>query len=271
MKYYYLLATLPDLSLDIETSNIDFSEIVNTIKRNLSEEDRKTFKYLIYPNDNRNLLNAIFKAHHGLIPLSYQKPSVFDEATIEDYVQERFSFPDYITDFLTTFQERFPEMGMDEIENHLMEGFFQEVAQLQDPFIGDYYSFERTLRSIVSAFNRSLYNFLDTGSGLEDPEVTDRLANEGSGMAILAQAYPFIASLREAIHSKDPLVIEQAIDRIKWEFIGNYSREFFSSRHVYGYTFKLFILQRRAAIDRADAEEQFTRLNDQIGALKQLT
>lgn len=270
MKYYYLLATLPDLSLDIETSNIDFIEIVNTIKRNLGEEDRKTFKYLIYPNDNRNLLNAIFKTHHGLIPLSFQQPSEFDQSTIEDYVQERFSFPDYVTHFLTTFQERFPEMGMDEIEDHLMEGFFQEVAQLQDPFIGDYYSFERTLRSIVSAFSRSLYTFLDTSSGLEDPEVIDKLANEGSGMAILGQAYPFIASLREAVHSKDPLVTEQAIDRIKWEFIDNYGKEFFGSRHVYSYTLKLFILQRRAVIDQADPKEQFTRLNDQIGALKQL-
>ena len=271
MKYYYLIATLPDLSLEAETTNFNFGEVIDTIQRNLGEEDQQTFKYLIHPHDNGNLLNAIFKKHHGLVPLPFQQPSIFDQATIEDYVQERYNFPDYMSDFLVTYQERFSEMGIDEIEYNLLKGFYQEVSRVPDTFVVDYYQFEKTLRSMVAAFNRTMYPFVGTWPSLEDAEVTDKLANEGSGMSILAQAYPFITPLREAIHSKSPRAIEETIDEVKWGFIDNYGKGFFSNQHVYSYVLKLFILQRRASLAGADRDQHFERLIDQVGGFKQLT
>ena len=270
MKYYYLIATLPDLSLEIETANINFDEIVETIERNLTNEDKQIFKYLIYPHDNRNLLNAIFKKHHGIVPLPFQRPAVFSPVIIEDYVQERYNFPDYMADFLMTFQERFSEMEMVETETHLVESFIREVSQVPEAFIKDYYFFEKHLKSMVAAFNRSLYNFHGSVSVLEETEISEKLANEGSGMSVLSQAYPFIVSLREAIHSKKPWLIEQTVDQIKWEFIDHYNKEFFSNRHVYGYVLKLFILQRRDLLEQADTKTHFERLNKQVGAFREL-
>ena len=269
MKYYYLIATLPDLSLEIETSNINFDEIIQTIQRNLSNEDKRSFEYLIYPHDNQNLLHAIFKKHHDLIPLPFQRPAVFSPVVMEDYVQERYNFPDYMADFLVTFQERFSEMSMGEIESHLLQAFYQELSRVSDAFVKDYYLFEKTLKSVVAAFNRSVYTFYGSASVLEDSEITDKLANEGSGMSMLVNAYPFIVQLREAIHSKEPLIIEQCIDKIKWEFIDNYNKEFFSNTHVYGYVLKLFILQRRALLQQADANEHFERVSNQVGAFRE--
>ena len=271
MSYYYLIATLPDLSLEIETANISFDEVIETIERNLSNEDKQIFKYLIYPNDNRNLLNAIFKKHHGIVPLAFQRPAVFSPVIIEDYVQERYNFPDYMADFLMAFQERFSELDMNELESHLTGGFYYEVSQVQDEFVKDYYFFEKSLRSMVSAFNRAMYNFHGSVSAMEDAEISEKLANEGSGISVLAQAYPFITSLRDAIHSKNPMIIEQAIEKIKWEFIENHKKEFFSRQHVYAYVLKLFILQRQALLEQADTKMQFERLNNQIGAFRELT
>ena len=270
MKYYYLIATLPDLSMQMETANINFDEIIETIERNLGNEDQQAFKYLIYPNDNRNLLNAIFKKHHGFTPLSFQRPAIFSPAMVEDYVQERYNFPEYMSDFLIAFQERFSEMPMDEIERHLMDGFYREVTEKADAFIADFYSFEKVLNSMVAAFNRSNYNFYQSGGVLEDQEITDKLINEGSGLSVLANAYPFITNLRDAIHSKDPVSIEQTLDEIRWEYIDTYRRDFFSSQHVFGYSLKLFMLQRQAAVGQADAKEHFERLSEQVGAFREL-
>ena len=270
MKYYYLIATLPDLSLQMETATINFDEIIETIDRNLSNKDQQAFKYLVYSNDNRNLLNAIFKKHHGFTPLPFQRPATFGPAMIQDYVQERYNFPEYMSDFLITFQERFSEMPMDEIEIRLMEGFYQEVAEKADAFIADFYLFEKVLNSMVAAFNRSNYNFYESRGVLEDQEITDKLTNEGSGLSALANAYPFITNLRDAIHSKDPLSIEETLDKIRWEYIDSYRKDFFSSQHVFGYSFQLFMLQRQAAVGQADAKEHFERLSEQVGAFREL-
>ena len=264
MKYYYLIATLPDLSLEETRVKTDFDEALETISRNLEKEDELLLRYLIYPNDHRNLLNAIFHNHHHLPLAPFAKPAIFEEDIIEDYQHQQYTFPDYIADFLGTFQERFAEMSMREIENQLLHRFYSVVLSIEDDFISSYFTFERTLRSMISGFNRGLYPFKNPLEMVEDESISGRLAQEGVGVSLLAKAYPFIESLQQVLIAKDPTNIEKTVDGIRWDFIESFNWDFFGRQQVYGYVLKLLMVKRWAWLETQQDEQHFDRLCTQV-------
>lgn len=239
-------------------------EVMETIRRNLEKEDEVLLRYLLYPNDHRNLLGAIFQRYHHLPPPTFASPAIFEEAIIEDYQRQQYTFPDYIADFLGTFQERFAEMNMREIENQLLTRFYDAISEVNDDFMRSYFAFERIVRSMITGFNRGLYKFNSPLEMVEDESISGRLVQEGVGISILAKAYPFIESLRDSLVSKNPFAIEKAVDEVKWDFIENFNWDFFGRQQVYGYVLKLLMVKRWAWLEERQSEEHFERLCHQI-------
>ncbi len=264
MNYYYLIATLPHLSLDETRRKIDFAETLETIKRNLERDDELLFRYLLYPNDNRNLLNAIFHHHHGVPLTGFLEPAIFDQSTIEEYLHEQYAFPEYMADFLRLYQDRFSELKLREIENELNRGFYHEVAQLDDEFIRNYFAFNRTLRSMVSGFNRGLYKYSAEVEPIEEEGISSQLSQEGAGVSILSKTYPFVEFLRDSLISKDPNRIEQTITDIRWDFVESYGVEFFGRQQVFGYVLKLLMVKRQTWLKDQNGKQHLERLINQI-------
>ncbi len=263
MKYYYLIATLPDLTLEETKGKIDFGETIETIRRNLEKEDEKLFQFLLFPNDHRNLLNLIFSQYHQLALPPFESPSIFDKEMLEEYAHRPYEFPAHISDFLVTLQERFTSMSMAEMENQLLERFYQHIAELEDEFIRDYFAFERALKSIIVGLNRGLYTFMEGAEAIEIDRISERLAQEGAGATLLARTYPFIEKLGQVITSKDPSQIEKTVDEIKWDYIDGASNDFFGRQQVFGYVLKLLMVKRWTAL-REQEDGHLERLCQQI-------
>ncbi len=77
MKYYYLIASLPELSLTDPLPVVDVDKTLQIIQRNLDENDLRLSNYLIYPNDNQNLTNIIFEKNHNCSLPEFRTPSIF--------------------------------------------------------------------------------------------------------------------------------------------------------------------------------------------------
>ena len=59
MRYYYLIATLPEISPGNIPKDLDIGEVTELIRDNLEQEDRSQLNYLLYMNDNVNLINLL--------------------------------------------------------------------------------------------------------------------------------------------------------------------------------------------------------------------
>ena len=55
-SYYYLISGLPEVKLSDAKAKYDINEITQSILSSLSAKDAKLFGYLIYQNDNKNLV-----------------------------------------------------------------------------------------------------------------------------------------------------------------------------------------------------------------------
>lgn len=274
MSYYYLISGLPDLLLEEAIANpgkrkIDVDGVVNTIRDNLDSEDERSFRYLIYPNDNRNLLSILFAKHSDLPKSTFLTPAMLAEQDLLDYHKHKGSFPSYMSEFLDAYEDQFLSISPREVENTLLGFFYEEVGQ-KGPFIAEYYQFERNLKGLFSAYNHSYFDFLAA-------PVNDEVAllhQVGKGKSIpsdLLRDYPYIEGISEVISTHQPAAIEILMDRIKWDYLDEV-KSFFSGEQVFAYTLRLLMVNRwqtmNAEIGAARFDELQKNIKNKVRSLK---
>ena len=250
MNYYYLISSLPELSPQMDTSKLDFTELFDSINRNLSKQDIHLFKYLIYPNDLYNLLNVLSEKHQNMSAVDFKTPSVFEAEEVESYKKNKANFSDFINDFLSQNEDRLSVMSRREMEDAMQERFYEEVFELNNAFLTRYYKFNRTLKSIIAAYNFNTYDFLSTPKIQDVDRLILQLGPGKSPSASLLKDYEFLEKLIAVLSEDQPEQSERLIDQVIWDFLDDSSAEPFSSEYVFAYTIKLQLLKRWQKIEQ---------------------
>ncbi len=265
MSYYYLISGLPDLSLDYAIDNqgkhqIDTEELVDTIFRNLEPNDARSFRYLIYPNDNLNFLNILLQRYQDIPASRYIQPAMLDQQTVEEYQKNRSDLAVYMSDFLRDYEDQFPSMAPREMEDKLWQMYYNEAIP-SDPFIGDYCRFERKMKQFFSAYNHSYHDFLKA------PIFEDvRMAQVGAGKSLagdLLRDFPYVEGIDEIVSCEDPIDIATFSDKVIWEYLDQ-TPGFFGKEQVFTYTIRLLIIDRWQTRNAEDGTARFIRLQEDI-------
>ncbi|MGY6744043.1 MAG: DUF2764 family protein [Cecembia sp.] len=264
MNYYYLIASLPDISPEMDPSKLDFEEIFDLIYRNLSEEDKALFRYLIYPNDIDNLLSILSEKHLDWTMGGFKKPAIFQEEELKGYKLNKGNFPDFMNDFLTDNEDRFAGMSLREMEDGLGDRFYNEVFGLENKFLISYYAFLRGLRALIAAFHYNTYDFLSQPKIQDADRLLLQVGPDRSPAAMVTKDYPYLEELIKVLSENQPKKTERFIDKVQWDFLESQSEGAFSPSQVFAYTAKLQILQRWLKIDSKKDSKYFEKLQHQI-------
>lgn len=266
MNYYYLISGFPELHFGSYKTKIDIHEQLDTIKRNLSDSDLQCFRFLLYPYDNQNLINAIAKRFKDHQPFRYRELGNVEPDILEDYHRNTAFLPSYMAEFINGWEEHFPALLLWEIEEKLNNYFSQALEDLSCPFISEYYEFEETIRRMVSAYNASYYPAVakHLPPGLKD------LANQvGKGKtppSSFLNEYFFLEGLDEIFSQENPLKTEKYIDKLKWDFADSVTGHF-EAQVVYAYTIKLLIFHRWSNRDEEEGQQRFEQITEQLKSI----
>ncbi len=262
MNYYYLIASLPELSLDDPLPVVDVAKTLQIIRGNLVKEDLKLSNYLIYPNDNRNLTNLIFeKSHNCSLPV-FRSPSVFSTGELIHSMKTGYDLPSYMMEYLVKYKEHFQQLSPGLVSEYLWTEFYEEVATLGHPFINDYFQFDKLLRQMAAAHN---YDLIEehVANNLVDELIIKQLGSRKTDSS-LAKTYPFIEKLWESLDSHDPMIIEKNMDEVRWGFIDNYELvQNFTSTQLFGWILKLMHYSRWAGLDKEKGKIRFEKICDE--------
>ncbi|MBV6646042.1 MAG: DUF2764 family protein [Cyclobacteriaceae bacterium] len=266
MSYYYLIAGLPDLSFDqiVEEKAaqvIDFKEVVDLIQRNLEESDQQSFRYLLYPYDNRNLLNVLFAKYKDFSEMAFQNLGIYTQEEIREYHKGNSIFPAYMSAYLEAYEDQLISMTPREIEDKLWDMFYDEVAH-QDNYINRYFHFERELRELIAASNLSYFDFLGQPGGRRDGE-RDQVRNRLSGSSALMKSHPYLETMVEQVSAGNPKALERFLNRIKWDYLDE-EQGFFAKEQVFAYTLKLLIIYRWSQLSLSLGASRFSSLQEEI-------
>ena len=265
--YYYLLSAVPRLTLEEETyERVDFDQVFSLITENIAVSDGHKLNWLMYQNDNLNLVSAIARHHRKPVPHHmFHYPSVFDQEVMKDFEKSYVLFPDYMHDFVEANQDEFAARSIAILEHWLLNAFYKEATQHEDTFISSYFSFERDLRNIITALNCQKYDYDKEQQLIGDAYINQQLLRSSAADFGLAQEYPFVEKLRELIEEQRVPNLEHFMDSLLWEYSDELTRfSYFNSHKLLAYTIKLFMVKKWSWLKPDKGKERLHHLTDRM-------
>ncbi|WCL49068.1 DUF2764 family protein [Leptospira sp. GIMC2001] len=265
MEYFYLVSSLPSVGSIDQFAESQINDIQNRILNELSIEDAENFKYLIYKNDNKNLLYVLrrkFKIKEDPL-FTFHTPALFTYQELEEGILGLFELPNYMFEFLQLSKD---EYNGSQTENLLIHLFYKEATSTQNGFLSDYFHFKRDLKNIISSINARKYGYDIDKYLLDGGRINETLRNVSSrDFGLGSGIYAFIEDLDRLLSEGKLTELEKFIDKIIIQFIDSYPWvNTFSADAVYMYFLKLSLSKRWSDLDASKGNEEMLRSLDWV-------
>lgn len=245
-NFHFLVNALPDLT-DMAAGELD--EVRSLIEDNLDETAIATFRYLLYRNDNKNLLKLLRK-RDGILPKTaghFYTPAVFTFEDLDDLIIDEYeddaAIPDYVTQFLS--EEKAANWTVRERENRLLELYYAAGTTHNQEFIRSMFLFKRDLKNVLLALNARMQGFKITRITVGDYDLPTALAASTQADFGLAGVHEYIPHLSGLIANGQLVELEQTLDALLLEHCGGLVRgDIFSLNYVLYYFLELSLKHR---------------------------
>jgi vacuolar-type H+-ATPase subunit C/Vma6 len=265
MSYTYLVSSLPQVGLPDMLAELQIDDLQDRILQSLTKEDAELFRYLLYRNDNKNLLYILRKKTQiKENPLfTFHKPSIFHYQELEEGISGLFPLPNYMMQFL---QDTNGEYQGSKTENLLIYLYYQEACKLPNEFLSNYFHFKRDLKNILSALNARKYGYNIEAFLLNGGSINDTLKNSGiKDFGLGGGIYSFVEELDTLLNEGRFTELEKTIDRTILNFLDHYPWEDpFSSTSVFQYFIRLSLSKRWCDLDSEKGKGEMIRTLDWV-------
>ena len=280
-NYYYLVASLPEYTLDSDIKGLDIQSILMEIRENLSSQARKTVAFFLNFFDIQNILNVI-SGREGFNTLgNYSQeeiknaceryfPNRSDDKKNDSDDEENIELPEYITQILAAYKNptQAVEAGIDTeipIDRALWNRYFALATASSNRFIREWYAFEQNIRNIAAAFTCRNKGLDAADSIIGSGEIAEQLLNSSAPDFGLKGIFDSVDTLFQILDTKDMLGKEKKLDAFRWERINDITAlDYFNLDCVLGFIAKYAIIHRWLVLDKQTGEKMFKKLIDEL-------
>lgn len=255
-NYYYLVAGLQDLTIDIHKLQYSQQAFMEELKAGLHPEDYKLMEKLFLPHDNANLLNLLMKAGKP-----FDEKGNFSQAQIEENIKEPHDLPSYMMEFITAFKNKEPLMPDMLPENELTTLFYDEMLKLDNAFLRDWFAFDLNLRNIVTALLARKYDIPYEYQIIGTGETSNIIRKSHARDFGLGAEIEYLEELSSLVKNDNVQEREKAIDELRWSYLDEkIFFEYFTVEKLLAFVIKLGIAERWLGIDKEVGNEMFKKL-----------
>jgi hypothetical protein len=254
-NYYCLIAGLPDIVMDQRKISFTLSEFKNELQDTLHKDDYKLIELLFLSYDNVNLLNLLLKNDKP-----YNSLGKYTRDELEVEIKE----PEFIEEYLKVFIEDFKASGGTENEqsweNQLTQLYLDYVQNVSNPFLKDWFSFEKTLKNVLTAYNCKKHQLSMDDNLIGDGDIVETLKKSHARDFGLSSEVDYIEKLISIIENKNLFDREKNIDLLKWNYLDELTTfHYFSIEAVLSFMIKLIVLNRWMELDKETGKELFKK------------
>lgn len=255
-NYYYLVAGLPDITIEqgkLQTGTLEFLE---ELKGALSKSDYALVEPLLLPVDNRNLLILLNKEDKALSPDGVYPPEVLIEE-----VKEPVTLRPYLQRFIESFKAEtrlYPNLTP---ENELATLFYEEMLETRNEFLHQWFEFELNLKNILLVLSARKNNIPYENQVIGHGTVAETIRKSNARDLGIQAEWPWIDKVLQIVEIDDILAREKAIDLLRWNYLDELNTfNYFSVEVLIAYLVKLGIVERWLKLDLPTGEEMFRRM-----------
>ena len=257
--YYYLVAGLPDISLDDGKLGYTVDSFKSEIYPDLSDKDKKVVDLFYLKFDNDNLLHLLKNRDYvintsGMFSTD-EILSVIDAVKDGDIPDKKYPsyFCKFISEYLTISAEETYKA------NDMLSACYYEYAmKSKNKFVSAWFEFNLNLNNIQAALSARKYK-LDVASMIVgDTEICGLLRTSNARDFGLGETLPYLDNIQRIAEIDELVEREKKIDQLKWEWLETESFfNYFTVERLFVFLLQLEMIERWISLYKEKGNELF--------------
>lgn len=268
-KYHYLIAGLPEITLDDSKQAFSVQSFKEEAFGILSKKDKKLVSFFFLKYDNLNLLNWLKE------PASeknewWDERGTLSESDFEETVslikQDKKAgknLPSYMVEFITEYLTSEEKKEEDAIgwDDKLAAYYYAYAMKCGNKFISAWFQLNLTIKNILTAVTCRKYELDPKLYIIGDDSVAENLRASNNKDFNLGDEVEVLSDLLRLAEETDLVAREKKIDLLKWEWLDiNTIFKVFDIESVFAYLLKVEMIERWTTLDKATGEATFREL-----------
>ncbi|MGL5262777.1 MAG: DUF2764 family protein, partial [Bacteroides sp.] len=219
-KYYYLIAGLPELTLEDNKLNYTVQSFRTELYPELSKKDRQIIDLVYLKFDNSNLLALLDNKEAQLKELGvYSKDQLLDLIDTVKYGEEQAKgFAPYLVTFVEKyFAEEFDDQDI--LENTLTGMYYDYASKSKNNFARSWFQYNKVINNLLVAFTCREYKIDYQNQIIGDDEISRQIRHSSARDFGLSTTLDFINQLIRITDESDWVQREKRIDQMRWNWI----------------------------------------------------
>ena len=260
--YYYLVAGLPDISLEDGNLSYTVDSFKSEIYPDLSDKDKNIIDLFYLKFDNDNLLHLLKDKEYVVKRngnfSSDELLSLID--TIKDGDIPDRKYPSYFSKFISEYLALAPEDAY-RASDMLTSDYYSYAMRTKNNFVSAWFEFNLNLNNIQSAISARKYKIDVASTIVGDTDVCEMLRTSNARDFGLGDTLPYLENIQRISEIDDLLEREKKVDLLKWNWMEDESFfNYFTVERLFVFLLQLEMIERWISLDKDKGNELFRAL-----------
>ena len=258
--YYYLVAGLPELTLEDSKLSYTVADFKVELYPDLSDEDKKLIDLFYLKFDNANVLKLL-KDKDAAIDLrgnySAEELAEFISSLKEGDEIVDAMFPSYLSTFIF---EYFNATAEDDFlyEDRLAALYYEYAMKCKNKFVSSWFAFNLTMNNILVALTARKFKMDIAPLIVGDTEVCEALRTSGARDFGLTGEVDFLDQLVKISETEELVEREKKIDQLRWNWMEEATFfNYFTVERLFVFLLQLEMIERWISLDKEKGNQLF--------------
>lgn len=260
--YYYLVAGLPDISLEDGKLSYTISDFRAESYGDLSAKDQALMDLFYLKYDHADLLSLLKDKD----AVTQGKGNFSSEdllqliASVKEGEKPDAKFPSYLYDFIAQYLA-LPADELYKAENLLASAYYAYAMKSKNPFIASWFEFNLNINNILSAFAARKYKMNVAEVIVGDTDVCEMLRTSNARDFGLSETLDYFEPLQRLVETDDLVEREKKVDQLKWKWLEDASFfHYFTVERLFVFLLQLEMIERWVLLDKEKGSELFRQM-----------
>lgn len=260
--YYYLVAGLPDISLEDGKLSYTISDFRAESYGDLSAKDQALIDLFYLKYDHADLLSLLKDKD----AVTQGKGNFSSEdllqliASVKEGEKPDAKFPSYLYDFIAQYLA-LPADELYKAENLLASVYYAYAMKSKNPFIASWFEFNLNINNILAAFAARKYKMNVAEVIVGDTDVCEMLRTSNARDFGLSETLDYFEPLQRLVETDDLVEREKKVDQLKWKWLEDASFfHYFTIERLFVFLLQLEMIERWVLLDKEKGSELFRQM-----------
>lgn len=266
-KYYYLVAGLPELTLEDSKLSYTVADFKTEIYSGLSDSDQKLVDLFYLKFDNANVL-ALLKDKDAVI----DSRGNFSSEVLTEYIAvireggeiNPKEFPVYLSTFVSDYFNIQTETAV-LLEDQLAALYYQYAMKCRNKFVSSWFEFNLTINNILIGFIARKYKWEIAPNVVGDTEVCEALRTSSARDFGLSGEVDYFDQLVKISEITELVEREKKLDALRWNWMENaIFFDYFTIERIFAFLLRLEMIERWISLDKERGNQLFRSIIDSL-------